>query len=120
MTGTFQEAKTRRLFLLFACLQHAEEWEPLIQSAVQQVTGSLREGADPSDIRLCYYAAALANLRYRTLIAAQGGISPSYAGKLPAERDDGGACALARRLAEDYRANAADLLRDDSAVLLHI
>ncbi len=118
MNGSFQEAQTRRLFLLFACLPSAEKWEPLIQAAISQVQHSLRPGADPDDIRLCYYAAALANLRYRILIGAQGSISPTYAGAVSAERDDATPCSLAQRLADDYRANAADLLRDDAAFLL--
>ena len=120
MNGTFQEAKTRRLFLLFARLTAVGEWEPILQAAVEQVTHTLKPNADASDIRLCYYAAALANLHYRMVIAANGAVSPTYAGAVPAARDDSSPCAFARILAERFRNECADLLRDDSAFLHQI
>ena len=105
-------AQTERLFVLFACLPELGEYAPLVEAAVQEVRRDLREGAEPLDTRLAYYAAALAGLRYRQLIAAQSALSPTYAGGVPAARSDTQPCGFAERLVFAYRRAAADLLKD--------
>lgn len=120
MNSTVWDAKTRRLFLLFAQLPNAAEWEPLLADAKRQVMQSLRPGANAEDERLCYYAAALANLSYRRILAAESAKSPTYAGAVPSNCNESAVCAVAVRLEAAYRAHAADLLRDDSALLIGI
>ncbi|MBR6106932.1 MAG: hypothetical protein IKQ39_02895 [Oscillospiraceae bacterium] len=111
-----QKAKVSQLFLLFTGLQHACAFDDLIDSAMMQVRSMLREDADDSDVRLCYLAAAAANLQYRQMIAARTVCSPTYAGDSAVQHSDTAACALAERLAAEYRAAAAPLLRDDAFV----
>lgn len=110
----------RRLFLIFSQLPRADDWEPILYAAAEQVKNSLKPDADAGDVRLCYYAAALANLHYRQILAANGAVSPTYAGAMPADRNDSIPCRFARQLAERFRNECADLLRDDSAMLKNI
>ena len=114
MTGEIQKAYVRRLFLMFACRAATEELEPLIDAAVREVYDELKPDADAGDPRLCYYAAALAGLHYRRIVAAQGAVSPTYAGAVPANRDDRGPCYVSERIAERFRNDCADLLKDDA------
>lgn len=109
-------ARTVRLFLLFSMQQDAAPWQALLDAAADEVRQELRPGADRNDIRLCYYTAAVANLRYRQLIAAQSAVSPTYAGSVPRARDDTQPCGFAERLVSAYRAAAADLLTDRNFV----
>lgn len=107
-----REAKVMQLFALFANLAVTDPWRGIAEAAIAQTVRECRDGIDRSDIRLCYYAAALANLQYRRIIAAQSAVSPTYAGSVPAARDDRGPCALAERLVLAYRDAASDLLKD--------
>lgn len=109
-------ARTVRLFLLFSMQQDAAPWQALLDAAADEVRQELRPGVDRNDIRLCYYTAAVANLRYRQLIAAQSAVSPTYAGSVPHARDDTQPCGFAERLVSAYRAAAADLLTDRNFV----
>lgn len=118
MTGEIQTAQVRRLFLIFSRRSDAKGWETILDAAVRQVTDQLKPDADASDPRLCYYAAALANLHYRTVIAANGAVSPTYAGAMPQNRKDSAPVSFAELLAERFRNDCADLLRDDSAMLI--
>ena len=110
-----QYAKIVQLFMLFANLPHISGNADYVDAAAAQVRAELRPDADPDDIRLCYYAAAVANLQYRRSIAAQGALSPTYAGTVTARRDDTVPCSLAERLAAAYRRAASDLLSENAA-----
>ena len=105
-------AKTVRLFLLFSMQEDAAPWQALIDETVRAVQQELRPDADENDIRLCYYAAARANLRYRQILAANAAVFPTYAGAVPRTRDDSTPCSFAERLVTAYRAAAAELLTD--------
>ena len=109
-----QTAKVMQLFALFANLRTTDPWRGIAESAIVCVENECKDDADRSDIRLCYYAAAIANLRYRQLIAAQGVSAPTYAGAVNVQRDDSVPCTLAQRLVSAYRDAAADLLKDNS------
>ena len=115
--ATFR-AKTARLFLLFAMLPEVGQWDLLIDAAIGEVRAALRENADPCDLRLCYYAAARANLRYHQIIGGQAAVSPTYAGSVHASRCDGQTLDLAVRLFLEYKKAAAELLCDDSFVMI--
>lgn len=108
------EAKVMQLFALFANLETTDPWRGIAEAAIAQADAECKPDADRSDLRLCYYAAAIANLQYRRCIAAQGAISPTYAGSVKAKRDDTAPCTLAERLAIAYREAAADLLRGNA------
>lgn len=113
-------AKTGQIFQLFTGLSSIGAWEELITEAVGAVQGACRENADKNDLRLCYYAAALANLRYRQILGARGATEPTYAGQIPQKRDDRGTCTLAQALVTEYRKAAAPLLRDGGFVFLGV
>jgi len=108
-----QYAKTAQLFQLFSGCAHVCDYDDLILAAVSQVEKKLRDNADPEDSRLCFLAAAIANLQYRRILAAQTA-EPSYAGMHTPRTVSGSGCTLAEQLAADYLAAAAPLLRDDS------
>ena len=110
-----QKAKVMQLFRLFACTEDIRPWQDLADAAVSAVEQQLKPGADPDDPRLCWYAAALANLQYRRMTAANA-VSPTYAGTVPVQHGADGPCALAERFAEAYRKQAAPLLNDDAFV----
>ncbi len=101
-----------KLFCLFAMLPEAEPYQPLLDAAAAECMRMLRPGADASDIRLCYFCAALANLRYAQMQAARCGISHTYAGTLAKAHDASVPCGFAERLVHEYHAAAADLLMD--------
>ena len=69
------------LFALFSGAS-ADEYMPLISAAVAETEAALREGADKTDIRLCYLAAGLANLRYTTILWAKAKPEATYAGNI--------------------------------------
>lgn len=114
------EAKVMQLFALFAHLKSPEDYRDLAEAAIAQVSRILKPDADPADPRLAYYAAALANLQYRRLRAAQDTVSPTYAGSVTAHRNESIPCTLAERLAAAYRDAAANLLTDDGFVFAGI
>lgn len=109
-------AKTVRLFLLFSMQEDAAPHQALIDEAIAAVQQELKPDADENDIRLCYYAAARANLSWRQILAAHGAVSPTCAGAVPRVRDDSTPCSFAARLVTAYRAAAAELLTDRSFV----
>lgn len=105
-------AQTVRLFLLFSMLADAAPYEAILDAAITEMRQELRPNADPYDVRLCWYAAAIANLRYRQMLAAQSAVSPTYAGAALSARDSSQPCGFAERLVTAYRNAAADLLCD--------
>lgn len=109
-------AKVNQLFLMFAGLQETGGYADLVDAAVSRVLGMLRKGADPDDIRLCFLAAADANLQYRRLIAAGPAVRPTYAGARNDRHDETVQCKLAEQLYAEYKAAAASLLSDDAFV----
>ena len=110
-----QLAKITQLFLLFAGLPRIAGYEDYVQAAAGQVQSELRADADAGDIRLCYYAAALANLQYRTVASAGNAFTPTYAGDLDRRCTESYPCDLAERLVREYRKACLPLLRDDCA-----
>ena len=114
-----QKAKVIQLFRLFACTEDIRPWEDLADAAICSVNAQMKPGADPDDVRLCWYAAALANLQYRRMIAANAA-TPTYAGTAGSQRCAEGECALAERFAAAYRNDAADLLKDEAFVFQRV
>ncbi|MBR6760594.1 MAG: hypothetical protein IKM30_00985 [Oscillospiraceae bacterium] len=105
-----------KLFALFAALEDITPYQPLLDAAVIECRQQLKEGADESDIRLCYYCAAIANLRYTQMIAARSTLSHTYAGTLAKSHDETIPHRFAERLWQEYRALAKDLLRNEDVL----
>ncbi len=105
-------AKCADLFCLFAMLSEVGEYQPLLEAAIAECERMLRDGADRSDVRLCYFCAALANLRYTQMMAARYELSHTYAGTVAKSHDATVPCGFAERLVHEYRAAATDLLID--------
>lgn len=104
--------KCANLFCMFAMLSSVGEYQPLLDAAIAECYRMLRDGADASDVRLCYFCAALANLRYAQMMAARGTLSHTYAGTVAKSHDATVPCGFAERLVHEYQAAAADLLKD--------
>lgn len=104
--------KCANLFCLFAMRSSVGEYQPLLDAAIAECNRMLRDGADASDVRLCYFCAALANLRYVQMMAARGTLSHTYAGTVAKSHDATVPCGFAERLVHEYQAAAADLLKD--------
>ena len=105
-------AECLRLFMLFAGLEDPTPYLPLLDAAYREVTLELRPDADDKDTRLCYYCAAVANLRYMQLIAMKSDLFMTPAGTMAKQRDNTVPCGFAERLVYQFRAAAADLLID--------
>lgn len=101
------------LFTLFSGEADASGYLPLLSLAAAEVRRALRDGADETDVRLCYLAAAVANLRYQEIWGIRGGVLAVYAGNVAAAPDDVKG-SLAERLVAAYRGICADLLRDET------
>lgn len=101
-----------QLFSLFSGVSDPDTYLPLIYTAMAECSQQLRDGADAEDQRLCYYAAALANLRYVQMLAARSTLSHTYAGTLAKTHDESIPCGFAERLVQEYRAAVSDLLVD--------
>ncbi|MBQ8926769.1 MAG: hypothetical protein IJ055_00655 [Oscillospiraceae bacterium] len=108
------------LFTLFSGQQDTQTYGPLLTAAVLEVTQSLRTGADVQDARLCYLAAALANLRYTQLTGAREHMLATYAGTAAVSVDEKGRLGFAQRLAEGYRSLCRELLQDTAFVFLTV
>lgn len=100
------------LFGLFSGEQDVQAYLPLLMSAVREVTQELREDADVRDARLCYLAAAIANLRYAQIHAAQEKAMATFAGTLRRVTDETEQMQFARELVSAYRGLCAELVKD--------
>lgn len=107
------------LFTLFSGETDVSGYLPLLRLAAAEVRRALREDADETDVRLCYLAAAVANLRYQEIWGTREGVTAVYAGNLPAA-PDGVKDSMAQRLVAAYRAVCKELLRDETFVFLGI
>lgn len=108
------------LFALFSGEQDVQKFLPLLMTAVQEVMQELREDADGSEVRLCYLAAAIANLRYTQMYGAQEKALATYAGTIARQSDSDQQLRFAKQLVYSYRSLCADLIRDTDFVFCGI
>lgn len=101
------------LFTLFSGETDVSGYLPLLSLAAAEVRRALRDGADDTDVRLCYLAAAIANLRYQEIWGTRDGVTAVYAGTISAS-PDGVKESMAQRLVSAYRAACKELLRDET------
>lgn len=108
------------LFSLFSGEQDVSAFLPLLMTAVQEVRQELREGADSKEVRLCYLAAAVANLRYTQMYGAQERALATYAGTIARQSDASQQLRFAKQLVYSYKGLCADLIRDREFVFTGI
>lgn len=108
------------LFTLFSGEDDVQRYMPLLMTAVHEVTGKLRSDADVTEVRLCYLAAAIANLRYTQMHGAREKALATYAGTIARQSDAEQQVCFAGRLVHSYRALCSDLLRDEDFVFVGV
>lgn len=104
------------LFSLFSGEKDVSACLPLLMAAVEEVRQELRAEAELTDVRLCYLAAAVANLRYTQMYGAQTKVLATYAGTIARQNDTTQQQQFAAQLVDSYRALCAPLLRDRAFV----
>ncbi len=104
------------LFKLFSGEQDTEKYLPLLMAAVQEVKSSLFREEDIHEVRLCYLAAAVANLRYTQIFGAKEKALVTYAGNISREVDMHNQVHFAEQLVRSYRALCSDLLKENEFV----
>ncbi|MBR1527940.1 MAG: hypothetical protein IJ642_01410 [Oscillospiraceae bacterium] len=102
------------LFRLFSGEQDAETYMPLLLTSVEEVKTCLKNSEDIQEIRLCYLAAAVANLRYTQLYGAREKALATYAGNLSSESDLSHQIRFAEQLVNSYKALCSDLLKEQN------
>ncbi|MBE6851525.1 MAG: hypothetical protein E7504_07345 [Ruminococcus sp.] len=108
------------LFTLFSGESDIQLHMPLLMTAMHEVTAKLRSGADSGEVRLCYLAAAIANLRYTQMYGARDKALATYAGTIARQSDGEQQMRFALRLVHSYRALCSDLLRDEDFVFVGV
>lgn len=108
------------LFRLFSGEDDLETHMPLLMTAVQEVAGKLRREADAAEVRLCYLAAAIANLRYTQLYGAREKALATYAGTLARQSDGDQQMRFALQLVRSYQGLCADLLEDRDFIFIGV
>ncbi len=103
----------RSLFSLFSGEQDAEPFLPLLMAAVQEVRGKLTDEQKASEVRLCYLAAAIANLRFTEMYGAREKSLATYAGTVSRKSDWEQQLRFAKHMVSSYESLCRDLLRDD-------
>ncbi len=104
------------LFSLFSGEDDLHRHMPLLMTAIHEVTAKLRAEADHGEVRLCYLAAAIANLRYTQMYGAREKALATYAGTIARQSDAEHQLRFALQLVRSYHALCCDLLRDEDFV----
>ncbi len=107
------------LFVLFSGETDSRRYLPLITAAVYEVMQQLRPEADGSEARLCYLAAAVANLRYVQMFGARETALATYAGNVT-RNSDFSHIRFAKQLVLSYRRLCTDLLKEEDFVFTGI
>ena len=92
----------------------AETYAAVLEMAAQEVRQSLAEGADETDARLCYLAAAVGFLRYTEITAARDRAACTIAGTVAQNTDASQKLAFAKTLVQAYRCLCRSLLVDEA------
>lgn len=113
-------AMIRSLFALFSGEQDPEPYLPLLMTAIREVTGKLTDDSRASEVRLCYLAAAIANLRFTEMYGAREKSLATYAGTVSRKSDWEQQLRFAKHLVSSYEALCRDLLRDDKFLFFSV
>lgn len=102
----------RSLFCTFTGLENPAPFTSFLRLARIQVLSQLRDGADETDPRLEYVAAALANLLRLRAEACRDKPACTFAGTAAQDVSDRGMLQQAALMLSEYRAVCTDLLKD--------
>ncbi|MDE6087418.1 MAG: hypothetical protein K2G25_03435 [Oscillospiraceae bacterium] len=108
----------KSLFSFFTGEADPDQFLPLLTASIQEVRSVLLENADESDVRLCYLAAAVANLRYTEIHGARENCLATYAGTISRESDCTQRMRFAQQLVKSYQGLCRDLIQDTGAFLI--
>jgi hypothetical protein len=100
------------LFELFSGEDADEGWSAVITLAVNNVTAMLRDDADPSDTRLEFLAAAIANFNVQQIHAGSAKSDYNLYGKTRSDGDSSSVKA-ARSLMKEYFQLCSDLIKPE-------
>ena len=102
------------LFKLFSGEEDSQKYMPILTAAVQEVKASLLDEDSVQEVRLCYLAAAVANLSYTQMFGAQQKALATYAGNISKESDLTHQIRFAEQLVHSYKSLCADLLQEQN------
>ncbi|EWM53300.1 hypothetical protein [Ruminococcus flavefaciens] len=97
------------IFELFTGEHNGEEYFSIINLAMYETGIMLRQGADRTDFRLSYLAAAIAYYRLQQILAARERAAVTYGGKVLKESMNT-AYEYSKELLRDYMQICSDLL----------
>ncbi|MBR7083919.1 MAG: hypothetical protein IKI37_01895 [Oscillospiraceae bacterium] len=100
------------LFRLFSGEEDSQKYMPILTASVQEVKASLLNPDSEQEVRLCYLAAAVANLRYTQMFGAQQKALATYAGNVAKESDLSHQIRFAEQLVRSYKSLCADLVQE--------
>lgn len=108
------------LFELFSGEMDPDKYAPVVTSSKRWIKRMLKDGADEDDGRLDYLCAAVANLKYVQITCVRKRINYTYAGAEDSSDRPSLEYEFARELVNEYFAEAADLMKDDSFVFASV
>ena len=108
------------LFVLFSGEKDTDKYEPLISSAVWCLQRLLNSDADFGDSLLDFLCAAVSNLKYVQRTCVMKRINYTYAGAEDSCERPSIEYEFARELVNEYFAEAAELMKDDSFVFASV
>lgn len=107
----------KTLFTLFSGEDVSEKYTPLITLSVSEVEKMLLPEADPSDIRLDFLCAAVANHRLQQINSARERSEFTVAGKMLTVSQNT-ALAYSEKLLRDYMNLCSELIRQKTFVFM--
>lgn len=107
------EQSIASLFRLFSGAPDEVQYLTLIRAAMEEVTRKLRDPAYVQEFRLCYLAAAIANLHFTQVFGARSNSLATYAGTLARPSNTAQQTVFAKDLVRGYTALCQDLLVDE-------
>ncbi|MEE5991820.1 MAG: hypothetical protein V3G42_01120 [Oscillospiraceae bacterium] len=113
-------AMIHSLFTLFSNEEDSHAFAPLINASVIEVQRQLRDGADVSDVRLCYLVASIAYLRYTQINGAKDYPLATFAGNISRVADGSQKLSFAERLVKDYQRLCGDLLKNQDSIFFAV
>ncbi|MCM1505717.1 MAG: hypothetical protein NC177_01075 [Ruminococcus flavefaciens] len=107
----------KTLFTLFSGEDVTEKYLPLITLSVSEVEKMLIPDADPSDVRLDFLCASMANHRLQQINSARERAEFTVAGKM-LNTSKNTSLAYSEKLLRDYMNLCADLIRQKTFVFM--
>lgn len=109
-------AQITSLFTLFSGEIDTEKYQPLIDSAIEQVNRRLKDIDCANDTRLDYLCAAIANYRYSQITCIKNKVAYTYAGTGDSKGNSQLEYDFAKELMCEYYKSVTDLIYDEDFV----